>query len=417
MRIIDYELIEHINILFHKKVVIYGCGMWGKRVCNLLKMVGITPIGFAETNSSTNRCFDICVCDLNRYLREEKYKDMLIIIASVYYWKDMISYLDTISNDEIEAVTMLSVFYSIHINRNNNCIPEEAQHMLSCFEKVNQHKYYNFICDYFWNTFCDAVVDDWKILVYTPGKVGSRTVSAGLGDRGLHIHTFVLPGALPQVSSENYSVLRKKIFEKKRKMIIMVRSPFSRDISGFLQNMDSFLYPFCVDNPSGFFYGDYLINNQLFDFDTYKRKTIGWTSDMSENCERYLSQIIETKGDEFSWFDYELKHFWDIDVFEHNFDKERGCQIIDSKYAEIMLIKLEKLSYCMKEIFDFIGGSYFYIQEANTGSDKMYKFLYDSIRNKITLPKDYVNYYINNSYAKHFYAEEELLNDLKKWKY
>ena len=26
MRIIDYELIEHINILFHKKVVIYGCG-------------------------------------------------------------------------------------------------------------------------------------------------------------------------------------------------------------------------------------------------------------------------------------------------------------------------------------------------------------------------------------------------------
>ena len=36
MQIIDYELIEHINILFDKKVVIYGCGMWGKRVCNLL---------------------------------------------------------------------------------------------------------------------------------------------------------------------------------------------------------------------------------------------------------------------------------------------------------------------------------------------------------------------------------------------
>ena len=122
-------------------------------------------------------------------------------------------------------------------------------------------------------------------------------------------------------------------------------------------------------------------------------------------------------GRNFDWFNIELKKYFKIDIYNSDFDKESGYKIFKNDNIEVFVYKMEKLSQIEKELGIFIGDSKFCLKNANTSDKKPYWMLYRDIKNNITLPKKYVDfYYKDNICMDYFYTFEEKNRFLSEWK-
>ena len=68
-------------------------------------------------------------------------------------------------------------------------------------------------------------------------------------------------------------------------------------------------------------------------------------ADSFEGVKRFLETEKKTGncGAVFEWFNVELKEPLGLDIYQYEFDKMRGYQIIEKDNIELLLIKLEKL--------------------------------------------------------------------------
>ena len=81
-----------------------------------------------------------------------------------------------------------------------------------------------------------------------------------------------------------------------------------------------------------------------------------------------------------NWFDKEINVVFGIDIFKKQFDKSAGYQIVKSETADILLLKLEKLSDCHKIAFkEFLNFNHFGLVNANLSKQKPYKNLYQDL--------------------------------------
>lgn len=163
--------------------------------------------------------------------------------------------------------------------------------------------------------------------------------------------------------------------ETKYKIILLVREPISRSVSGFFQNMQS------------------RIRN-------WQNKT--------GNIEEIFPKLNYNRCIEEEWFKNELEAVFDIDVFAHPFHKEEGYTMIEKGNVSLLLMKMEKLSSLEKVIGDFVQIPDFKLEGNNIGNKKEYRFAYEQFWERVRFSKEHIEFYYNeNRFMDHFFTEEE----------
>lgn len=260
------------------------------------------------------------------------------------------------------------------------------------------------------------------LLVHTMGKVGSTSVAASLKSRGIkRTMTMYQPHFLSDEgidfaeklaisragSWENLTkkgragYLRNRLLNEELrrqretgsgrvKVITMVRDPLGTNLSGLFHN--------------------------------YR----WWPAELKAQCdppdagclaavERYfLDQYTHDVPD--TWFDMEVKSLYSIDVFAEPFDPARGYAIYRNDFADVLLIKLEKLNECAADAMrDFLGIEDFRLEETNVADDKEYATIYQAFRKQIALPDSYLDRMYNSRVARKFYSPDEIAAFRRKW--
>lgn len=260
------------------------------------------------------------------------------------------------------------------------------------------------------------------LLVHTMGKVGSTSVAASLKSRGIkRTMTMYQPHFLSEEGldfAEKLAIsragswqnltkkgragyLRNRLLNQELrrlresggrvKVITMVRDPLATNLSGLFHN--------------------------------YR----WWPAELKAQCdppsaeclaavERYfLEQYTHDVPD--TWFDMEVKSLYGIDVFDEPFDKDRGYAIYRNEFADVLLIKLEKLNECAAgAIHEFLGIEDFRLEETNVAEDKDYAAIYQAFRKQIALPDSYLDRMYSSRVARQFYSPEEIAAFRRKWR-
>ncbi len=259
------------------------------------------------------------------------------------------------------------------------------------------------------------------LLVHTMGKVGSTTISASLQARGIRRSTMTFqPHFLSEegrafaerlstegvggwdqlVRKERNGFLRNRLLARELtrmraagervKVITMVRDPVATNLSG-------------------------LFHNHIWWPAALKNGCVEPTADcLAALRQHFLDHYPHDVPD--TWFDMELRTLYDVDVYGQPFDAARGYAIYRSPFADVLLLKLEKLNECAAEAFQaFMGLDDFQLVESNVAEDKSYAALYKAFRREMTLPAGYLDAMYSTRFATHFYTADELAAFRHKW--
>lgn len=240
---------------------------------------------------------------------------------------------------------------------------------------------------------------------------------SALGEKGMHFHTLTSLYGWDEFDSELIRYYHQKLKNKKVKIITGVREPIERDLSGFFQGSDMELWPFsAMNNHLLLWYGDYCKESARLNNNELKRRIPRWEDNLNDTFCKFARIIFENKLDEFTWFDYELKQIFDIDVYQYPFDKKRGYSLIKKNNTEILIVKLEKLLYLEHVISEFTGDLEIHISNRNEGKNKLYSYAYTELKKTVRLDRDYFEYYYgNNEKLKHFYSDDEIREMKDNW--
>lgn len=410
MEYYDLELIKNSNsIVAADKIIIYGAGEKGRKVCSLLLAAGYTDILFCDGDSAkwntyiankilcvdheelrnlaeqSGRIYMIACVKQPRevwelFERDESFGNKIRFIS---YWgisQWLFQYRRTLFKDREDIILTYQI--------------EMIIRKITCYQTA-----LNILRAY--------VSDDDSIWILQPGKVGSQSMQnmARQGEHcAIHCHIATYPFyILSNMEDEWESAVRNRL-NKGMKIITLVRNPLDRDYSAFWQ-------PFREEIKKN----EFLFDNEEYSlqqmYDQYIQRVI------FEGRDREYGMVKPLMWDEeFEWFDREIKAATGIDIYQYPFDREKGFTIIQKGNVEIFLVKLEKLEESLGALKKYIGIDVG-IRYDNMYSDAWYSMAYESFRKEIRIKRDYVNhYFVDNKKVDHFYSKAEQNDFIEKWK-
>lgn len=160
-----------------------------------------------------------------------------------------------------------------------------------------------------------------------------------------------------------------------------------------------------IRNISGMFFSNVVKNKT--DFNLINQQLYSASVNNNINGQSYGSEM-------FKWY-YEnlFNPLVGFNVFDEEFDKEKGYSVYKNGNLNILMIKTEKLNSVYKEAFSELYGFKFSkeIQHDNTQKNPQYI----DYKTNTVLDSDFVNTMYDNDYVRHFYTDEEINNFKKKW--
>lgn len=253
-----------------------------------------------------------------------------------------------------------------------------------------------------------------SVLLYQMGKVGSSSIKNGLrhiNRNFFHVHSFsenVVEKQFKNYScakinskrtGENsrrklkYFFLRTSIKKSKTpvKIITLVREPISCSISRYFQDIHIPLFDFPITNRgTGRLTGG--VDALIHDFKT-----------------RFSYDYV------LNWYDEEFKRFLGIDVFEYDFDKEKGFCFINKDNYNIMVIQMEKMNSLEDEIREFLDSDDFKIINNNMGTKKWYSSVYKEFKDTFEISENEIDELYKSKYVTHFYSDKDINTFKKKY--
>lgn len=207
-----------------------------------------------------------------------------------------------------------------------------------------------------------------------------------------HKHSFYSPrrkSLLHKILGSCFDTMRRTAIRrrKKIKIITLVRNLYDRNVSAFFQNFAFWIVQ-------------------------YSSKV---TEETRKDSTSFVYEVFENIFDHnyaFTWFDKELKKFTGIDIFEHEFNKQRGWQRIQKGKYDILVVKLEALGTACEAIEDFAGVK-LKLNHSNLSGYKWYASLYKDFKNNYIPSEEYLHKIYQSKISKHFYTEEET-NDFRQ---
>lgn len=246
--------------------------------------------------------------------------------------------------------------------------------------------------------------DDNLILVYQMGKVGSTSIENSLNEIGIeniHLHHLFLQKQF------KYDKFKEKFWGKTKKILLgrlklyiisnnsnikivsLTREPISRNISAMFQNLYKFIYEYNS------------INNRMEES----------LHQMLENIYyKYINHDLPL-----DWFDLEFKNNFQLNIYDYDFPKEKGWQIIKKNNIELLLLKMEDLNRCESVIGNFLDIDKFKLKRSNSSAQKWYADIYKNFKKKFNPTEEYINRMYNSKYMNHFYTDYEISNFKKYW--
>ncbi len=242
------------------------------------------------------------------------------------------------------------------------------------------------------------------ILVFTMAKVGSLSVYFSLKKWTtrpsiFHIHSLneeevregvqlcfennMYPGSKSPVFLINRKIIKKG---KPYKIICLFRDPLERNISAFFE---------------------------VFELHTGE-KTAEFTGDFEKMKQLFYEKLNHTFP--LNWFEKQFFEATDINVFDYNYNKEKGYQLLKKGHIEVLLIN-SNVTDPIKEklICDFCDLKTFNLKNRNVSSTKEYAEYYKEFKYNIKFSKEYLNELYDSNYAKHFFTEKHIENQKEKW--
>lgn len=277
----------------------------------------------------------------------------------------------------------------------------------------------------------EPIIDDCPIIVYTPRKVASTTITQTLRSNGLTVHKqhslneisnrliqdklyvinkkplhWMIDGLIFKKRLNNWSINNKRInTEKKCKVITLIKDPISVGLSDLFMNLFEF-YPDealarKLDNI------DNLIN---FYSEIYLNKQWGKDADFKA----FLKALTEFP---IHWLETELKYTFDIDVLSSAFDKQHGYTIYSGKKADVLLLRAEDVNtYGAEALSQFFNLEITKLNPSNVTKEKPYGKLYQQLIKQFQLPEEVLIDIYKKTNMDHFYAENEINDLILKWR-
>ena len=133
--------------------------------------------------------------------------------------------------------------------------------------------------------------------------------------------------------------------------------------------------------------------------------------------EDYLEILQRPKLHDFCqhWFDWELRPFIGIDVFQTPFPTETGYAIYENGFARVLLYRYEALEQLSAMLRQFLGCEVTAVQMRNVAGSKPYSAVYHDVQQSLRLPPDLVSTQYNSRTMGHFYSEAERHRLLLRW--
>lgn len=397
VKIHDLELLENINILYDNKIILYGAGDYGRRAKKLLEKINIPVLGFGDSSKEKwggaiedKRIFSFC--EMGEGI--DKNTIVIITVANVNDVERIRITLNTCGISEAKCYTYFALKRSIELHINDKRIPESYREDFNISKMIYREWKFRQVELNGLEIICDRFLHNNSIIILQPAKVGSSSVKAGLERKQIAcIHTHVLVSSMWGCNKflkeriEGVKLLKK--MEDRLKIISMIRDPIGRDISLYFQALGE----------------EYVTKD-------------GVTSDIYKDIYKHLEKNSKTGncGWIFEWFNKEIKECFGIDVYQHDFDKIKGYQIIKKDNVELLLMKTEKLDDCQKIIGEFVGVGDFELVKENIGNNKPVKYVYEEVKKAIKVPKSITDfYYKGNACMDHFYTLGEKEIFIKRW--
>ena len=264
------------------------------------------------------------------------------------------------------------------------------------------------------------------ILVLQMGKVGSRSVQAGL-EASVFDRPIYHPHFLSRERTAQTEKTRKKFFRTERhgyltrqwlnqfllrtyaahkenhtwKLITLTREPVGRNISAFFENLH--VVPCETD-------GKFEISSDYYQIDPM----IVSVDDTSKLAKLFFDRARHDSPLRF--FDREIKNIFGIDVFESGFSIEKGYEIYRAGRVELLVLRLEDLTECAgAALGEFLDIDDFRLINRNIGATKVYAPLYDPFKKDVVLDVAYVDRLFESDYMRTFYSAEEIRDARYKW--
>ncbi len=117
-----------------------------------------------------------------------------------------------------------------------------------------------------------------------------------------------------------------------------------------------------------------------------------------------------------AWFDNELKVVFDIDLYDHPFNRAKGYSIYAAPRADILVLKFEKYRECANHAFrEFMNIDKFDAVGSNVAEQKPYASLYSRFIDTVEFDYQLLDNIYNTKFVKHFYSDQEIDSFRKKW--
>ncbi|MCI8795448.1 MAG: hypothetical protein HFG89_01150 [Dorea sp.] len=413
----DLLVCDHFSCIKDSDIVIYGSGYWGEQILSILEREKMNIAGVCNTERGDVLFHGYSVLSIKDIKEEFDRSTVLIIISSMDFFKEMAENCKKQNFLYAKVCTLYAFFQSIFIHYEDLDISDDLRNDIVHNLAINRKRIEHLMKLYTIEMLVDAAQGS-HIFIYQPGKVGSQSVWKAIGDDCIQIHSLTIPFGNQEFTEKQLKFYLDKIRNKKVKIITGVREPISRDLAAMFQNSDIDLWPYNSNNSNVFwFYGDYLKSEggeiRCSELGSHIPR---WRKSLETSFFELSELIMEYRLDEFSWFSYEIKRVFGIDVYQSDFDKRRGYGIIRKGNVEIFIYKLEALNSLEHLIGEFLGRRDFSLKNINLSEEKVYNFTYQELKKKIKISDRYFQYYYdNNQEYSHFYTDEEINYYRKIW--
>lgn len=391
MFIRDYDFIHNIEVLFEKKIIIYGAGVYGQEVALLLEDAGVSFYGFCDREEGGNQCLNHPVITISELQEKCNKEDCMIIVSSKSYLEEIV---DDLEAKEISAYLCtcfgLQAAIELHV---------EDERFSEAFRTDFIQRREAAAANWMFNMQCECCMDlrtsPHAILIYQPGEVGASTVCRALLKEKIEAVQLqsLMSSTGTKILDEIFSYYLAKYKNGGVKIITLVREPISRALALFME---------CFQNT-------FVLKEE------FEIKQCDDNYDLVECASKWMTMNLE-ENDEFLWFDRELNKVTGVDIYQHPFDKERGYTWIKEGNIEILLLKTEKLKENVAVIEEFVGEPGIELKCDYTGDERWTKFIFEELKRRIKLPARLLeDQYKDNWQLDHFYTEEEKEQFLQAW--
>ena len=235
-------------------------------------------------------------------------------------------------------------------------------------------------------------------VVYTMGKVGSTAIAAALHRAGLdcyHIHSltpkqlvtqasqYLTRGKLPPLHVSAAMAFRRGLWTQPGRCLYIsaVRDPLSRNLSAYFENVKA-------------------------------QEGEPWNE---KGAARHFADFVANypPGLPLSWFDREFKAQLGIDIYKHDFDRERRW----SYYPEhrTVLFRIDCPDTVKSRVLSDLLGCEITIERENDSAGKDYVELYRQVQDLARFTGGFSADAYASRFCRHFWSKDELAAMAARW--